>query len=310
MTWKQLRVGFVGVLVIAVVQAAALADANSSDPALDVATGFSLSAVAQDNGSSTWDVEGPVSMRSADTQERGTIDLKIGFDYGTSSDGTDDDYGNSFELQWGLADNHEIRLMLPINFGDGEDGNADLSFGWQWRLWEEQNALPAFAVYNELRIPSGYHSSGLDWELRGVMTWTLQPDSMRLHFNPFIRFMDGDNLESNLHGDGDDHGFFFDNDHHSARHFAAGGIIGIDYRFSDTTVLNVDYVLDSGRMNGYSMQHSMEAGLDYDLGNGQSLTWATRWTLDGDSQGDNWGMTISYIISCDDWGRPKLSWEN
>ena len=45
------------------------------------------------------------------------------------------------------------------------------------------------------------------------------------------------------------------------------------------------------------MQHSMEAGMDYSLTDNQTLTWATRWTLDGDDQGDNWGFSLGYIFS-------------
>ena len=237
-------------------------------------------------------------MRSADVQEEGTFDLKLLFDYGTSSDRSDDDYGNRVELQWGVYADHELVFKLPINYGDGEEGNVDVSVGWQWRLLEADGGwMPAMAVYNELRLPTGNGSEGVDWELRGVFTWELEPGKCRMHLNPFIRFMDTGNLETNL-ADArrdDDLGFLFgDDDEVSGRHFAAGGIIGFDHRLTDSTVVNFDYILDSGRLDGYSMQHSMEAGMDYQLSDNQTLTWATRWTMDGDDQGDNWGFTLGY----------------
>ena len=262
-------------------------DSNS----LSEVSNFSLQAARQDEGGggaagSSWDVEGPVSMRSADVQEQGTFDLKVVFDYGTSSDGSDDDYGNRVELQWGVYADNEIVFKLPINYGDGEEGNADLSIGWQWKLHDQQGWIPAGAIYNELRTPTGNGSEGVDWELRGVFTWDLDPGTSRLHLNPFIRFMDGNNLETNARRDRDrNRGNFFRNrgnsfrnrrDEVSARHFAAGGIIGVDHRLTDTTVINVDYILDSGRLDGYSMQHSMEAGMDYQLADNQALTWASQ----------------------------------
>lgn len=286
-----------------------VSDADDSGSLSDVSN-FSLQATPQDEGDAGdgagagdgFDVEGPVSMRSADVQERGTFDLKIIFDYGTSSDGSDDDYGNRVEVQWGVCPDNELVFKLPINYGDGEEGNYDLSVGWQWKFWDQQDLLPATAIYNEVRTPTGNGSSGVDWELRGVFTWDVNPGTCRLHVNPFIRFMDGNNLETNARHDRDrdrNRGNPFRNrrDEVSARHFAAGGIIGFDHRLTDTTVVNIDYILDSGRLDGFSMQHSMEAGMDYSLTDNQTLAWATRWTLDGDDQGDNWGFSLSYIFS-------------
>ena len=288
-----------------------VSDADDSGGLSEVSN-FSLQATPQDEGDAGagagagagdgFDVEGPVSMRSADVQEQGTFDLKMVFDYGTSSDGSDDDYGNRVELQWGVYADNEIVFKLPANYGDGEEGNYDLSVGWQWKLSDEQGWIPATAIYNELRLPTGNGSAGVDWELRGVFTWDVNPGTCRLHVNPFIRFMDGDNVQTNARHDRNrdrNAGNFFRNrrDEVSARHFAAGGIIGVDHRLTDTTVVNIDYILDSGNLDGYSMQHSMEAGMDYELTDNQMLTWATRWTLDGDDQGDNWGFSLSYIFS-------------
>ena len=133
-----------------------------------------------------------------------------------------------------------------------------------------------------------------------MFTWDVNPGKCRLHLNPFIRFMDTDNYETNTaHDRGHNHDNPFWNDFKevSGRHFAAGGIIGFDHRLTDSTVVNVDYILDSGRLDGDSMQHSMEAGMDYSLTDSQTLAWSTHWTLDGDDQGDNWGFSLSYIFS-------------
>ena len=281
----------------------AVSDADDSSSLPNDVSNFSLQATPQDEGGAGagadggWDVEGPVSMRAANVQEAGTFDLKVIFDYSTSSGGSDDDVGNRFELQWGVMEGHEIVLKLPVGYGDGRiEGNGDLTVGWQWRFLEGDGGwMPAMAVYNELRTPTGYHSSGLDYELRGVFTWDVNPGTCRLHLNPFVRFMDTDNLETNMSRELERNGAPpSEYQNVSGRHFAAGGIIGIDHRLTDSTVINVDYILDSGRLDGYSLQHSMEAGMDYQLTDNQMLTWATRWTMDGDGQGDNWGFSLGY----------------
>jgi len=112
-------------------------DADDS-VSLSEVSNFSLQATPQDDGGGGaggggGDVEGPVQMRAADVQEQGTFDLKIGLDYGTSSNGLDDDVSNRFELQWGFMEGHELVLKLPVGYGDGRiEGNGDLSVGWQW----------------------------------------------------------------------------------------------------------------------------------------------------------------------------------
>ena len=53
--------------------------------------------------------------------------------------------------------------------------------------------MPAFAMRNLFRIPTGYHSSGVDYLGIGLFTWTLDPGVARLHFNPFVNFVNGDN---------------------------------------------------------------------------------------------------------------------
>ncbi len=280
-------------------------DADDS-VSLSEVSNFSLQAAPQDDGGAgagsgdDGDVEGPVSMRSADVQAQGTFDLKIIADYSTSSDGSDDDIGNRFELQWGFMENHELVLKLPVGYGDGRiEGNGDVSVGWQWKFHEGDGSwMPSIALYHEMRLPTGYHSSGHDLEVRGVFTWDVNPGTCRLHLNPFIRFMDTDNLETNMSRELESNGASpSEYKNVSGRHFAAGGIIGIDHRLSDTTVINVDYILDSGRLDGYRMQHMMEAGMDYKLSDSRMLTWATRWTMDGDDQGDNWGLSVGYIFS-------------
>jgi len=233
-----------------------------------------------------WDIVGPIRMRSADPEPTGELEIKNIFDYGTSSDGTDDDVEYEIELEWGLAPNHELIFEVPVEMGDGGvNGNADITLGWHWRLWKEQEILPAFAMRNYIRIPSGYHSSGVDYELRGLITKSIVPDQFRLHLNPFLKSVNGHNEE----------------DH---RYFQWGVIVGADYRLTDTLVLNVDYVHETSDAQGQRNQHTMEVGLDWCLAAHQAIGFVTRAGLDGDSAGENWGFAISYIYAFE--GFPAL----
>jgi len=228
-----------------------------------------------------WDIWGPVRMRSADPEEPGELEIKNIFDYGTSSDGTDDDFEYELEIEWGIAPNHELIFELPVEMGDGEvRGNADITLGWHCRLWEEQEILPAFAMRNYIRIPSGYHSSGVDYELRGLITKSIVPDKWRLHLNPFLKSVNGHNKE----------------DH---RYFQWGFIAGTDYRLAENLVLNLDYVHETGECEGQRNQHTMEVGLDWKFAHNQGLGFVARTGLDGDGIGENFGVAISYVYCFD-----------
>lgn len=230
-----------------------------------------------------WDIWGPVRMRSADPEPPGEFEIKNKIGYGTSSDGTDDDVEYELELEWGFAPNHELIFEVPVEMGDGGvDGNADITLGWHWRLWKEQDWIPAFALRNYLRVPSGYHSSGVDWEMRGLLTKSIIPDKWRLHLNPFFKLANGDNVED-------------------VRHFQWGFIVGTDYRITDNLTFNFDYVHETSEEDGHRNQHSLEFGLDWKIDEHNGIGFVTRNTLDGDGIGENWGFTISYVYSFDNF---------
>ncbi|MBN1489681.1 MAG: hypothetical protein JXA69_07170 [Phycisphaerae bacterium] len=235
------------------------------------------------SGIDDWDIWGPVHMRSADPEPTGELEIKNIFDYGTSSDGTDDDFEYELELEWGFAPNHELIFETPFEIGDGAiNGNGDITLGWHWRLWTEQDMLPAFAMRNYIRIPSGYDSSGVDYELRGLITKSIIPNQLRVHLNPFLKSVNGHNEE--------DHNYF-----------QWGFIVGADYRLAENLVLNADYVHKSGETEGERNQHTMEVGLDWHFAENQGLGLAVRTGLDGDSIGENFGCAISYIYSFDNF---------
>ena len=257
-----------------------LADASSREAPLPEATADS------ESEEEAWDISGPIRLRSADAEPPGELEFKNIFDYSTSSDGSDDDLEYEFEIEYGLAPNHELIFEVPVQLGDGgEDGNADITVGHHWQLWKEQDLLPAFALRNCLRVPSGYRSCGVDWEMRGLLTKSIIPNRFRFHLNPFLKSVNGNNVED-------------------ARHFQWGMVAGADYRINECLVLNCDYVHETGETEGTRNQHTAEVGLEWQLASHHKICFVTRAGLDGDSEGENWGCAVSYIYELE--GLPYL----
>jgi hypothetical protein len=229
-----------------------------------------------------WDIWGPVTLRSADPEELGEVEIKNIYHYGTSSDGSHDANDYEFEIEYGIAPNHELIFAVPdvsLNRCE-EEGNGNLEAGWHWRLWKEQDWIPAFALRNILLIPSGYHSSGLDWTLRGLLTKSIIENKWRLHLNPFLTVASGSEPEE-------------------LRHFQWGFIVGTDYRLCENVNLQLDYIHRTSEEEGERNQHSMEAGVEWQVAEHHGIAFATNWTVDGDSVDENWGFTVSYVFSFD-----------
>lgn len=242
---------------------------------------------------SSWDISGPVELRSADPTPTGELEIKNIFGWSTTKD---DDHDNDFffdddddddddeweyelEVEWGIAEDHELIFELPFVLGDGRvDGNGDLTVGWHWRLWEEHDGMPAFAMRNFLRFPTGTDSSGVDYEWRGLITHTLIHEQTRAHVNPWVRWVDDENDEEE-----DD--------------FQFGAVVGIDHKLRDDLLLIVDYKYSYGEYEESEDSHAAEVGLDWSIADNQKLAFAAEVGLDGDEHGPEFGAKVSYIIS-------------
>jgi len=227
-------------------------------------------------------ISSPVFIQDAVPQPRGTMDFRLKWNYETGAEGTDDDFGLELEWAWGTCQNAELWLSLPINLGDGGwdpdevGGNADLSFGLLYRFWEEADWLPAFAMSGELRMPTGYHSSGVEAEFRGMLTKTLVGD-LRGHLNAFALTVNSDN-------------------HPDARDFQWGFLFGVDCPLTAAKDLwlIVDYMHRSSEHYGASNMNMLEAGLEWEFTEGQSLHFSTQVGLDDNEDTPNWGAKMAY----------------
>lgn len=250
-------------------------------------------------GSSTdWDISGPVFLRSATPEEEGELIIKNIFGWHRER-GDEETWEYELEVEYGFMPDHEGILEVPVEIGEGRvDGNADITLGWHWRLWEEgacENCplgAPAFAIRNLVRLPSGVDSSGVDYTLRGLFTWTMTPGQSRFHFNPFVKFLGGDN------GDDDDDsrlGFIFDDDD-GAENTQFGAAVGMDYKINDDMLFTWDYLWTSRRFNDGADNHALELGLEWDVAEGRIIAFSTEVGLDGDSHGTQFGAKLSYMI--------------
>lgn len=223
------------------------------------------------------DLGGPYFLRSADPEEPGEIALKFKYEYVRETD--DEEHEVELIIEWGMAENWEFIFELPVQIGDGRvEGNGDITeFGFHTRLWEEGDWMPAFAVRNLIRIPTGYHSDGVDYTLRGLFTKTLVPDVLRMHFNPFATTING-NLEE------------------EERNFRWGMALGVDYKMAPELRLVADYLHQNSEEYGNRNQHSMELGLDWEFADDQMISVATEFELDGDKAGDNFAARVQYMI--------------
>ncbi|HUU85927.1 MAG TPA: hypothetical protein VM243_20710 [Phycisphaerae bacterium] len=249
-------------------------------------------------GGMGWSLEGPYYLRSADPIEPGEMEFKLISGYSTASDGTDDDTGIEFAFEWGMMENVHMYIETGLELGDGSvEGNADIkALGFHTRFWKEDGWIPAVAMRNEMRIPTGYHSDGVDYEGRLLVTKSIVPDTLRAHFNPFLRLNNGDNeLEEDEH-----EGFIYlgENDgERDPRHFLWGVAAGVDWRVADDLVLVADYVHRSSTHRGDRNQHIFEFGADWKLAENHMLAFGGEATLDADGNEPNFGMKIAYIFS-------------
>lgn len=240
-------------------------------------------------------IRSPLFFDDANVQPTGTMDFRLRFDYLTESaysipansrgGAQDDDFGLGLMWVWGPCDNVEVFADLPINLGDGNytgdgfEGNYDLSFGATYEFWEEGTHaewMPAFALKGTLRTPTGYHSSGVDGELRGLWTKTIAGD-LRGHFNAFAVTINGDNDIN-------------------ARRFQWGFVFGADMPISDARDLwlMVDYIHRSSEHYGNGNMNMVEAGVEWKMDDSQSVHFTTQVGLDGDGDTPNWGARVAY----------------
>lgn len=227
-------------------------------------------------------ISGPVFLRSADPVAPGELELKFVGRFTEPSGNGDEEWQFDFVAEWGFAENWEFLFEVPVRLGDGRvQGNGDLDqFGFHTKLWGEGEWMPAFAMRNLIRIPSGYHSSGIDYLFRGLFTKTCPATQVRWHLNPWVKAVNGHNDDE-------------------ARNFLWGTALGFDYRLSDDVNFIADYQYNRGTNEGDADDQQVEVGIDWSIGEGEMIGMSGTFGVDGDDSGTDYGFAVSYIISLD-----------
>jgi hypothetical protein len=230
------------------------------------------------------------NIHDATPTETHTIDLQLGVRWVTSSHpanrgDSDDDTVIQPMILWGPCENVELSLGIPIWLGDGGkvpggfDGNADINVGLLWRVTEQQDYWPAFALAGNIRTPSGDNSSGADGEIR--LIFTNEYDSgIRSHINGFFETVNGDNVEDE-------------------RHFQWGVLVGLDGPLcADGAVRWVtDYMHRSSYHYGASDINMLELGWEWQMAEAHKLGMSMRIGLDDNEDTDNFSMGFAYAYS-------------
>ncbi len=198
------------------------------------------------------------------------------------------------EIKWtpSFLPNTEFGLGLPIGLFNGRiDGNADIYLSWlqRWVQESEGEWWPTFSTLNELRIPNGYGSEGLDWTLTGILAKELGPGTA--YMNAFLRSANGQNDWERGLSWAD--ALYSSRDYSDdRRHFQWGFRWGYKWRITDCFALIGDYVLQSNPLRGWHNQHIGEVSAEWRLSNQLTIGPGIMYTLDGSAQTPNFGAGV------------------
>jgi len=229
-------------------------------------------------------------VEDATPLDTGQVDLRLTLAWVTASapanrGDSDDDFVVVPSLRWGAWNNVEVFATVPVWVGDGGDvgpldvGNADTMLGFTWRIHEPEGIWPAHALRGHLRVPTGDNSSGVDGELRLILTNDYD-SGVRSHFNAFAQTVNGDN-DPDL------------------RHFQWGAVFGVDGPLCGDGAVRwvADYLHRSSYHFGAGNVNMLEAGLEWDMAAAQKLGMSLQVGLDDNEDTPNFGAAITYAYS-------------
>ncbi len=278
----------------------------------DVTTSKTIEPGNEDLMSSMW------FMEDATPIETGTVDLRIGFNWVTSTSpanvgDSDDDYILTPEIVWGACDNVEVSLRVPAWIGDGgdresfQDGNYDTYVGMLWRVHEQEGYHPAIALSSTVRIPTGDGSRGIDAELRAVFS-NEYDSGVRSHVNIFGATVNTNNADNPRMARSTSLGKLFapnasvgfGSKSLDPRSFQWGFVIGMDGPLCRDGAVRwvADYMIRSSQYDGRSSMNMVELGSEWNIADGHKLGLSTQIGLDhtGDTPNFGAGFAYSYTI--------------
>lgn len=229
-------------------------------------------------------VSGFFNVREAYTGlPQGGIDLELTYQWVTASH--QHDQNNLFQtIRYGIDNETWVELTVSEPLNDIDQGAGELYLGLLHTFWMETELLPAFAGEARIRIPSGYHSSGVDGFFRGMLTKTIFT-GVRVHFNGFVQTSAGQQGEA-VEGV-------------IRRSFQWGLGPGFDVQLWEGAIGVVNYVNRCNPTTVGPNQNVLELGLVQNLPNWsehltQNIKIAQDIGLDGNQQTPNYGIKFQY----------------
>ena len=267
--------------------------------------------------SQLWNVEDATPLAPGELQLRLSGDWATGQHLGDSSD----DWAMAPSIVWGVAQDWELSLTNRIWLGDGgdmgpfQDGNYDTNLGILWRLHEQMGFehqhgylhLPSIALSSTIRIPTGDGSSGVDAELRLILTHEYT-SGIRTHLNGYVKSANGDNFELDADNAGN---FNLDptqmlelfsatgGDGLTTRDYQYGAVIGADGPLCDNGAVRwvADYMYRTSAFDQFSALHVGEVGVEWELSAVSKVGFAVQASLDHNDSEHQWGAGFAYTYA-------------
>jgi len=124
----------------------------------------------------------PLTTDDAGTVEKGTFQVEGGFDF-TRQDNHDKEYFPSLTLTYGLFERMDMGIGSAYLFVDPAEGKkvngfSDIPLKVKYRLLDQKDWMPSFAVSGTLKIPTACKSKGLgsgkvDFNINNIFQWNL-----------------------------------------------------------------------------------------------------------------------------------------
>ncbi|MBN2563949.1 MAG: hypothetical protein JXQ75_23790 [Phycisphaerae bacterium] len=235
----------------------------------------------EDDVAARQSIDSFTSLEDGQPGDPGKFELEFMLEWETIS-GEHDPITLETELEYtpdgsDFLQNMQLILGVPVEMGlGGVDGNADLEFGWQQRWVREDGMMPTLATLAEIRIPSGYHSSGVDGTLTGIVAKDVGPGTAYL--NGFVKTANGDNVED-------------------VRHFQWGVVTGYKWRIDERFALIGDYVCKSSEEDGHANVNLLELSGEYKVNEHLTVGPGIVIGLDDNEETPNFGAGLRATIS-------------
>lgn len=239
------------------------------------------SSLGEGDVASRQSIDAFTSLQDGQPGGAGELELQLTLEWETTS-GEHDPITLNTQLQYtpdgnDFLRNMQLTLAVPVEMGlGGVNGNADIEFGWQQRWVTEDGAMPSIATLAEIRVPSGYHSSGVDGTLTGIVAKDLGPGTV--YVNGFVKTANGDNIED-------------------LRHFQWGTAAGYKWRINDQFALIGDYIIKSSEQEKHSNINLLEFSAEYHVNEHLTVGPGIVIGLDDNEETPNFGAGVTATVS-------------